>query len=512
LDKETLLFTIGTIFLVVAVIFHAINKEKLSIIFLLSSSFFIFLFASQLYPFLNVWDERFHALVAKNLMHHPLKPTLYDEKIVNMVYDDNWGRYHIWLHKQPLFMWQMMLSYKIFGVNEFAMRFPSVILSCLTVYAAYRSGKILGNKNVGFYAGFLFVTSVYLMKLISGRVELDQNDTVFLTYISLSIWAWLEYYHTKKIFWVFLVGVFSGFAILCKWLVGLLVYMTWGVYSIFENKFQIKKYKGILLALLITIIVALPWQILILNWYPAEAKFSLELNGKHFTEPVDGHEGPFSYHFTLIDRLFGDFVTYLIIPAFIIFYFKTTNKKACISMFISVLAVYLFFSFAATKMPSFTIVVMLPIFLALAFLMDFLFSSVEKLNLSKGDNVFIISSLLLLLTYFRMDFCALYTVKSFSDVDDVYYRDALTHNKKIFQNLSLLPANTVVFNDPHYVETMYYSGFPAYKFLPSLEQYNDMKQKKRVIAYFRPLNNSIPQYLREDKEVIVIKDTIRICQ
>ena len=63
----------------------------------------MFLFSSLLDPFLNLWDERFHALVAKNLMNHPLMPTLYDDPVVSMAYD-RWDRATIWLHKQPLFL------------------------------------------------------------------------------------------------------------------------------------------------------------------------------------------------------------------------------------------------------------------------------------------------------------------------------------------------------------------------------------------------------------------------
>ncbi|HEX7414911.1 MAG TPA: glycosyltransferase family 39 protein, partial [Bacteroidia bacterium] len=444
----------------------------------------------MLYPFLNVWDERFHALVAKNLMHHPLMPTLYDDPIVNMAYSDSWATYHIWLHKQPLFMWQIALSFKIFGVNEFALRLPSVLLGCLIVFAGYRSGKILGNKNTGYYTALLLATSPYIMQLISGRVGLDQNDVSFIEYISLSLWAWLEYIKTKEIKWLVLIGIFSGFAILCKWLVGLLVYLSWGLYSVMENKLQIKKYKDILLAVGITVIVFLPWQIFTFYQYPNEAKAALDLNAKHFTMAVDGQGGSFLYHFNLISKLYGSLVLYLIIPAFIIFYLKTSYRKIALAMISSILFVYLFFSFAATKMPSFTSVVILPMCLALAFLIDFLINSFEKLKLPLHINRTFLLVTLVLLVFFRVDITLLLKYHTFSmplKVDDDNYRPALSHNKKVFQSLHL-PANTVIFNVTArtYIDAMFYTGLPTYNFIPSEEQYRDMKQKKRLIAIFKP--------------------------
>jgi hypothetical protein len=40
------------------------------------AAFLIRFFYAQADPFLHNWDERFHALVARNLMHDPFKPML----------------------------------------------------------------------------------------------------------------------------------------------------------------------------------------------------------------------------------------------------------------------------------------------------------------------------------------------------------------------------------------------------------------------------------------------------
>jgi 4-amino-4-deoxy-L-arabinose transferase len=512
--EDLILFIIGFVFLLAGIFFHILNKEKYAIVFLLFSSLLFFLFSSFLYPFLNVWDERFHALVAKNLMQHPLMPTLYDEPVVNMVYNDDWARYHIWLHKPPLFMWQIALSFKLFGVSEFTLRLPSVLLSTLMVFAGYRSGKILGNKNIGYYTAILMATSTYLMKLISGRIELDQNDISFIVYISLSFWTWLEYIKTKKIYWLFLTGAFSGFAVLCKWLVGLLIYLPMGLYSLLENKFLIKKHLYIFLSLSITALICIPWQILSFHWYPQEAKAAFELNAKHFTEAVDGHEGPFLYHFYLISKIYGSLVPYLIIPAFVLFYLKTSYKHISLALISSVLFVYLFFSFAVTKMPSFTAVVMLPVFFSLAFLADFLITGFQRLILPFQVKKIILTIGIVVFIFVRTDIYSLISKRYFSDTEnETYYRFALSHNKNIFQKLQL-PANTVLFNvrGRHYIEAMFYTGLPAYNFIPSEEQYLSIKEKKRTTAMFIPEDGIIPDYFKKDSLFILLKDTIRPCE
>jgi 4-amino-4-deoxy-L-arabinose transferase-like glycosyltransferase len=511
LDDKLLFFIIGITFLLLSICFFAFKKERYAIFFLISASAFLFLYAADLFQYLNVWDERFHALVAKNLMHHPLMPTLYDDPVVNIPYN-GWDRYHIWLHKQPLFLWQIALSYKIFGVNEFALRIPSAMICCFLVFAGYRSGMILGNKDTGYYTGFLICSSFYLMGLISGFKELDHNDVAFLVYISLSLWAWLEYISSKNKWWLLAIGCFSGFAILCKWLVGLLVYFTWGIYSITENKLKIKQYWDLLLSLIITIIISLPWQLLIFHWYPAEAKLESAYTVNHLFTGIEGHDGPFVYHFNMINEIYGSWVLFLIVPALFIFYKNSIHKRVSLILIMTILFVYLFFSISKTKMPSFTTVAMLPMFIALAFLMDFLVRFFYKLKMSILIKRSILILSLMILIVYRLNLYEYYKNGTYSNEQTGCYQ-VLIDNKKVFQSLQL-PANAVLFNvkGRHYIEAMFYTGLPAYNFIPTEEQYLDLKNKHRAIALFRPIDGMLPDYLKRDSTVLIFDNDIQLCE
>lgn len=56
---------------------------------------------------------------------------------------------------------------------------------------------------------------------------------------------------------------------------------------------------------------------------------------------------------------------------------------------------------------------------------------------------------------------------------------------------------------------MFYTGLPAYNFIPSLEQYQDVKNKGRKIAIFKKSKTKIPEYLTNDSTVIIIDKEIR---
>ena len=91
---------------------------------------------------IHAWDERFHAVVAKNLISHPLTPTLYDRPL-SADPRAPWTEAHVWLHKPPLALWMMAASMSVFGVNALAMRLPSVLASTLGLVLTFAIGRRL---------------------------------------------------------------------------------------------------------------------------------------------------------------------------------------------------------------------------------------------------------------------------------------------------------------------------------------------------------------------------------
>src|SRR6185312_9273700 len=139
-------------------------------------------FVIYLDPFLHVWDEKFHALVARNMMGNPFKPMLVKNPLVPFDYRI-WVYNHIWLHKQPLFLWQMALSMKLFGVSEFTLRYPSVLMGTLAVWLVYRICLLLTKDTKTAFTAALFTCfSCLLLEFTSGFQGMDANDIAFIFY------------------------------------------------------------------------------------------------------------------------------------------------------------------------------------------------------------------------------------------------------------------------------------------------------------------------------------------
>ncbi len=509
---QSLLLISGVILVSGSLCINQMKQHRKAILFLFTGGFLLFLFSSLLDPFLNLWDERFHALVAKNLMKHPLLPTLYDDPVLTMSYG-RWDRAIVWLHKQPLFLWLIAISYKIFGFSEVSLRLPSVIMASLLILVTYRTVKLLTNENTGFLTAFLFSTSYYLMQLVAGRQELEHNDVAFLFFISCSIWVWTEYVFSDRKLWIILIGIFSGCAILTKWIPGLLVYLAWATY-LFAGIFRkneawiIRKSKlfketmNFFFSLLITILVVLPWQILIFTWYPTEAAQTYSYSALHFFQVVEGHGGSPWFYVEHIHQLYGNVLIYFIPLGLVFLFMKIKGPFLPFSILILPVFVYLFFSLAKTKMLSYPFIVALPVYSGIAAFLDFFHQQTIKRSRFPDLTGWVLTALFFFLVAFNWK----------SGWSDNPVKSIQIHNKFIFQSLhTRLPENAVVFNvrGRHYIECMFYTDLPSYGFIPSKFQYEEIKRKGRKIAIFKQGDCLLPDYLLQDPETLIIMDEIQ---
>lgn len=502
-STQVFLLLMAATFYVGAGIFVQSKKSKIVVLLLFLAAICMFSFSALLDPFLNVWDERFHALVAKNLMQHPLTPMLYNDPVLDTDYS-GWHNAHIWLHKQPLFLWQMALSMKLFGTTYFAVRLPGILLSAFTVVALYRCGALLTHKIAGYFGAGLMLTSFYWIELVTGRNQLDQNDVAFLSYVSLSVWAFVEYRFSNKKYWLVGLGLFAGAAILCKWLAGLFVFGIWFLWILSSLKNLKQETSKFAFSLLITLAVALPWQLYAFSVYPTEYKREQAYNAIHIWEPVEGHGGAFSYYYDLISKHYGLGIHWLLFLFLALFVLFGNHKKLKLVLVLGFAAQFLFFSSVATKMPSFALLGWLIAMLALAQMLFLLHQLLLKIEFFQSRKSLLLCAIALALIPLRL------SISSFEDqhkipADTMNYQKYMVHNKELLESITL-QSNQVLFNinGMHYVDAMFYLNNPVYKGLPTEAQILELKNKGREIAVLRG-ESDLPQYITKNKSITVIE-------
>lgn len=377
------LYPAVVILLLSVILFHA-RKNTAAVLSLFVGIATMGFFMANLDPFLVLWDEQYHALVAKNLSLNPLKPLLYKDPVLPYYFAD-WTKNHVWLHKQPLFLWQMALSIKLFGATELAVRIPSIFMHALSTLVIYRIGTLAVNRKVGFYGALFFGLAYYQLEHVAGRFTTDHNDVAFLFYVTASFWAWFEYQRSQKRLFLILIALFSGGAVLVKWLVGLIIYAVWFLTIVAvpgKNRLSLKTYIPLAICALGSVLVFLPWQIFIHYKYPVEAAFEMKLNTDHFFEVIENHGGDIWFHFRAIYDIYGsgDLIPILIISGLILLVIKTKKIAHRIAFISFIVIIYGFYTAAATKMTSFTILVSPIIYLGFGVLIDSLFQWLDTIT------------------------------------------------------------------------------------------------------------------------------------
>jgi 4-amino-4-deoxy-L-arabinose transferase-like glycosyltransferase len=398
LQHQSLFLYLGIGFVLLSIIcFETLRNKNYALFFLLLGALLLRIFIALADPFLHMWDEQIHAVVAKHMMTHPFKPMLFENTLLG--YDfKNWTANHIWLHKQPLFLWQMALSMKLFGVKVFALRLPSVLLSTVVVYFVYRMGSLLYSRASGFYAGVLLAGSAYIIQLVGGRFPTDHNDIAFLFYVTGSLWAWTEYEYKKRFRWLVFTGLFAGGAVLVKWLPGLLVFAGWAMHIVFVEKDKPRAFAEMMKSFLVSVLVIAPWQVYTLIAFPQESRYEMAFNSRHFFKVIEGHGGTWAFHLQQIPKLYGVGWPWILAFAFLIFLFVKLKRPWRLAILSDVVIVYLFYSLAATKMDAFTLMVASLVYLvtgiALSWVLQQLTQRIKKTQVRIAVKAFLAVSIL----------------------------------------------------------------------------------------------------------------------
>ncbi len=205
--------------------------------------------------------------------------------------------------KPPFFIWLQVLSMKLFGVNEFAARFPNAMVGIVTLLTIFYAGKRVLNERLATWWTVLYAISwLPHFYFKSGIIDPTFNYFIFLAFFQLHLLR----FGKNKMLHAALAGLSLGVAILTKGPVAALIFGLCGVVYLVINK-GIWGYRFRYL-FLIFITAFIPFGI----WFCAAILTHGWEYGSWFmqefityqirlfqTEDAD-HGGPFFYHFLVL--------------------------------------------------------------------------------------------------------------------------------------------------------------------------------------------------------------------
>jgi 4-amino-4-deoxy-L-arabinose transferase-like glycosyltransferase len=159
--------------------------------------------------------------------------------------------------KPPLSTWLSAASFVVFGVNEFAARFPSFFLSILLLIIA---GKMAKKSGVSFYLpGFILLTMPEFL-IHTGVVSTDTALEFCVAIMMISFWKTMK--SDTKTYWSYLFFVALGLGLLAKGpLIMVLTFPPLFLWCCLDpQRFrQLFSKFSIIIGIIITAIIGIPW-------------------------------------------------------------------------------------------------------------------------------------------------------------------------------------------------------------------------------------------------------------
>jgi len=315
------------------------KKNKALFWIMLGLTTFTIFFNLGAFPLLDP-DETVYAETPKEMI-------AFDDFVSPRIY----GEY--WYDKPPMYYWLVAASFKIFGINEFAARFPSALFGVLCVWLAYWAGKKFFSQTIGIVSALVLTTSIEYFYVAKAAVT-DTTLTLFLT-------AALVSFLDKK---YYLFYLFAALATLTKGPIGLLfpgaiIFL----YLLATKRWHELKNMKLPVGVVIYALVALPWYMIM-----------YQIHGAVFLDTFIGYNN--ITRFTMAEHA-NTSSWYFFVPVLIIGFFPWTallgqavrasllerGNQARTLLFLNIWAffIFIFFSISSTKLVTYILPMYPPI-------------------------------------------------------------------------------------------------------------------------------------------------------
>ena len=142
---------------------------------------------------------------------------------------------HDYLDKPPLVFWLCSVSMKIFGVNNFAYKLPSILFAILAVFSTYRFARLYYNRTIAQLSALVLATSQSFFLITNDC----RTDTILIGCVAFTFWHLAAAFLENK--WQhFLFGFIGiGVGMLAKGPVALLLpAMAFTIHFLFKKEYK----------------------------------------------------------------------------------------------------------------------------------------------------------------------------------------------------------------------------------------------------------------------------------
>jgi 4-amino-4-deoxy-L-arabinose transferase-like glycosyltransferase len=255
------------------------NRTRTDLLLLAGFCAFLFFYGLNQFGLIGA-DEPRYAQVAREMLarHDWITPTLGGQP---------------WLEKPPLYYWQAMLAYSVFGVSDWAARLPSAIDATFLVLAMY---FFLRCFRPGFELdGALIAASC---AGVTGYARAASTDIGLAAAFSMGMLAWWAWRESDKKIYLSMFYLFVALGMLAKGPVApFLSFLAILLYAAAVRELRLILKTLWLPGIILCCAIALPWYAAVQMRNPAFFhEFIIEHNLGRFSENLYHHTEPFWYY------------------------------------------------------------------------------------------------------------------------------------------------------------------------------------------------------------------------
>lgn len=294
-------------------------------------------------PVLHDWDERYHALVAKHFLSHPLEPVLIEG--AGELPAADWTHTGVFLHKPPLALWLMALGRAVLGPSEWAFRAASVLLGVATTALTLWLGAEVLGAGAGLLAGLLVALQPELIYLAAGFQPTDHVDAQLAFWVTASAAAFWALHRKPSLARGALVAASLAGGLLSKsW--PALVAVPATLLLAWPGRRRLAAVAGGMLG---GLALAAPWSLYALHRWPTTFASERAYELQHLTQGLEGHTGGPLFYLVALFRWTGP--GGLVAIAYGLWLARSREEPRFLVAWLAV--PLLLFSLSATKMPGY---------------------------------------------------------------------------------------------------------------------------------------------------------------
>jgi 4-amino-4-deoxy-L-arabinose transferase-like glycosyltransferase len=255
------------------------NRNRTDALLLAGFCGFLFFYGLAYFGLLGA-DEPRYAQVAREMLarHDWITPTLGGQP---------------WLEKPPLYYWQAMLAFSLFGVSDWAARLPSAVdatLMAIAIYLFFRRFRPGSELD----AALMTVSAAGVI----GLARAASTDMPLAATFTIALLAWYVWHESKSRVYLWIAYAFLALGMLAKGPVApFLALMIVAIVAIARREYATLRRTLSIPGILIFCVVALPWYVAVQLRNPDFFHaFILQHNLERFSSNLYHHRQPFWYY------------------------------------------------------------------------------------------------------------------------------------------------------------------------------------------------------------------------